>query len=89
MYNATSIQPPLIHCLVVSLSMSFSVMLLLHEEALVCAVCGESNSRNAQSWEGGLEAVEPGEWPGVSPLLTLIQPVSIWLGAQNPELLTF
>lgn len=89
MYNAASIQPLLIHRLVVPLSMYFSVVLLLHEEVLVCAVCGKSNGRDAQSRECGLEAVESGERSGVSPLLTIIQPVSIWFGAQNPELLTF
>ena len=77
MYNAASIQPPIVRHLVVSLSMSLSVVLLLHEEVLVCAVCGESNGRNAQSRECGLEAIESGEWSGVSPLLTVTKPVSI------------
>ena len=84
MYNAASNQPPIARRLVVCLSMPLSVVLLLHEEVLVCAVCGESNGRNAQSRECGLEAVESGERTGVSPLLTITQPVSIWLGAQNP-----
>lgn len=60
-----------------------SVVLLLHEEMLVCAVCGESNGRNAQSWKGGLEAVESGEWSGVSPLLAETQAVSICIEAQQ------
>lgn len=89
MYNAASNQPPIAHRLVVCLPMSLSVVLLLHEEVLVCAVCGKSNGRNAQSRECGLEAVESGKRSGVPPLLTINQPVNIWLGAQNPELLTF
>jgi hypothetical protein len=47
------------------------VMVVFHEEVLVGAVSGESNSCNAQAGEGALESVPPAELSCVPPALTI------------------
>jgi hypothetical protein len=47
------------------------VVVLLHEQVLVGAVSGESDSCNTQTGEGALESVPPAELPCVSPPLTI------------------
>lgn len=47
------------------------VVVLLEEKLLNNQISGERNSRNAETWEGALEAVESGERTCVSPLLAV------------------
>lgn len=68
--------------------MILSVVLLLHKEVLVCAVCRECNGRNAQSWEGGLKAVKSGEWSGISPLLTVTRQ-SVYVQKRSSQIAHF
>lgn len=53
---------------VVSIAM---VVIILHEEVLVCAVASESDSRDTEAGEETLEAVESAEGAAVAPGLTV------------------
>lgn len=58
--------------LVVSIAVvSVTVVVILHEEVLVCAVAGESDSRDTEAGEEALEAVEAAEGAIVAPGLTV------------------
>lgn len=57
--------------LVVSIAVvSITVVVVLQEEVLVCAVAGESDSRDTEAGEETLEAVEAAEGAIVAPGLT-------------------
>lgn len=47
------------------------VVVILHEEVLVCAVGSESDSRDTEAGEETLEAVEAAEGASVAPCLTV------------------
>jgi hypothetical protein len=47
------------------------VVVILHEEVLVCAVGSESDSRDTEAGEETLEAVEAAEGASVAPGLTV------------------
>lgn len=47
------------------------VVIILHEEVLVCAVASESDSRDSEAREETLETVESAEGAGVAPGLTI------------------
>lgn len=49
---------------------SVAMVVILQEEVLVCAVTGESNSRDSEAGEEALEAVEAAEGAIVAPGLT-------------------
>lgn len=47
------------------------VVVIFHEEVLVCAVGSEGDGRDAQTGEETLETVPAGEGTGVAPSLTV------------------
>lgn len=47
-------------------------VLLREEELLDDEVSGKCDCRDAEAREGALEAVKPGEWSCVSPLLAVV-----------------
>jgi hypothetical protein len=59
-----------VHNLVVALAMvPVTVVVILQEEVLVCAVGSEGNGSNSETGEKTLEAVPAGEGTGVAPSL--------------------
>lgn len=59
------------------------VIIVLHEESLVCAVSSEGNAGNAEAGEDDLETVEAAEGAGVSP--GLIASPGVLLGPDRPR----
>jgi hypothetical protein len=59
------------NALVVTLAVTFSVVLILQEEVLVAAVSGKSNSGDSQAGETASESVEAGKGALVTPCLAI------------------
>lgn len=58
--------------LVVGLAVvAVTMVVILQEEVLVCAVSSECDGSDAETGEESLEAVPPSEWTGVAPGLTI------------------
>lgn len=55
----------------INLVVTITVVVILQEEVLVCAVSGKSDSRDTETGEKALEAVEAAEGAIVAPGLTL------------------
>lgn len=53
------------------LLLAVAVVVVLGGQLVVYEVSGKSNSRDAEAWEGAVEALPPGELAGIAPRLTI------------------
>lgn len=53
-----------------SVTLTMSMVIILHEHSLIRTVRRKRYRRNSQSWRRSLKSVPAGEWAGVSPCFT-------------------